>query len=424
VENCTITNNYNGISYDNFSSGYVKNSTISYCYGGCGINCSQYSDPTLKPYNRIWNNTPSGVYGNYNSIPELGTTYNHGNNSIKNNYPDEVWSDNSNTVYAQYNYWGSSSPDPSVSENVVWEPYLTSDPTGGGLLKPFADDLDVNDPFTHTVNDTIGKSQFDKAYHVYLSGDYSTALGSFEQLMDKYPDSHNGMQALSFIDHCYQNLDNSTTSLIYLNQIADGYANKEICGLAKSIAVGYLVKSGEYDAAITNSQQILTTFVDKNIAKYALYDLGTIYWYFKEDCANGEKYYRQLIAAYPNDDLSLSALATLGEWKPGEPNPQPPVTMTQAKVKDFSLDQNYPNPFNPETTIRYHLAEASHVTIKIYNLLGEEVISLVDESQLQGNHAIQWNGRDRFGNIVANGVYWVRMQAGKFVGQRKLVVVR
>jgi tetratricopeptide (TPR) repeat protein len=226
------------------------------------------------------------------------------------------------------------------------------------------------------------------------------------------------------VHHCYQNLDNSTTSLIYLNQIADGYANKEICGLAKSIAVGYLVKSGEYDAAITNSQQILTTFVDKNIAKYALYDLGTIYWYFKEDCANGEKYYRQLIAAYPNDDLSLSALATLGEWKPGEPNPQPPVTMTQAKVKDFSLDQNYPNPFNPETTIRYHLAEASHVTIKIYNLLGEEVISLVDESQLQGNHAIQWNGRDRFGNIVANGVYWVRMQAGKFVGQRKLVVVR
>jgi len=85
---------------------------------------------------------------------------------------------------------------------------------------------------------------------------------------------------------------------------------------------------------------------------------------------------------------------------------------------------SYPNPFNPETTIRYHLAEASLVTIKIFNLLGEEVITLIDQSQLQGNHAIQWNGRDRFGNTVANGVYWLRLDAGKYVGNRKLVVVR
>ena len=112
------------------------------------------------------------------------------------------------------------------------------------------------------------------------------------------------------------------------------------------------------------------------------------------------------------------------KWNPGEPKPHPPLTQNQAEIKEFSLDQNYPNPFNPETTIRYHLAEASRVTIKIYNLLGEEVITLVDQAQLQGNHAIQWNGRDRFGNTLANGVYWLKLQAGRFMGQRKLILLR
>jgi|GEM_PF-2932640 len=423
VDNCTFTSNSTGIKYDNQSSGYVKYSTISSATSS-GIECAQNSNPTIRSYNRIWSNCATGVYGDYNSLPELGTLSYYGNNSIKNNYPDEVWSDNSNSLYAQKNYWGSSSPNPYVSDNVIWEPYLTSDPTGGGLLKPFTDDLATNDPFTHTVNDTIGKNEFDKAYQVYLSGDYAAAINLFDQLVNKYSEKHTGLQSLALIDYCYQNLDNVAASSNYLNQVAATFAGKEISGLARSIAVGHLVNSGDYDVAIGYSQQILTEFGDKVIAKYALYDLGTIYWYFKQDYATGEKYYRQLIEAYPDDDLSLSALATLGEWKPIEPNPQPPLVTAQAEIKEFSLDQNYPNPFNPETTIRYHLTEASPVTIKIYNLLGEEVIILVDKSLLQGNHAIQWNGRDRFGNVAANGVYWVRMQAGKFVAQRKLILLR
>ncbi|MCU0645204.1 MAG: T9SS type A sorting domain-containing protein [bacterium] len=114
----------------------------------------------------------------------------------------------------------------------------------------------------------------------------------------------------------------------------------------------------------------------------------------------------------------------LGEWKPDEPKPEQQPLTEHSEQAAFSLDQNYPNPFNPETTIRYQLAEASLVTIKIFNLLGEEVVTLIDGTQLQGDHAIQWNGRDRFGNTVANGVYWLQLHAGKYVGQQKLVVVR
>ena len=246
----------------------------------------------------------------------------------------------------------------------------------------------------------------------------------FETIVHKYPAHFSGRRALAFLYKCNKHLDKANENRSLLNDISAAYPDYEICALAKNFAAGDLIKQGDYQAAISKNQAVINSFAKTEYAKQALFNLGNTYWYFLEDEKTGEMYYRQLIEAYPDDDLSISALATLGEWKPIEPNPQPPLAQNQAEIKEFSLDQNYPNPFNPETTIRYRLVEASQVTIKIYNLLGEEVITLVDQTQLQGNHAIQWNGGDRFGNIIANGVYWVRMQAGKFVGQKKLVVVR
>ena len=64
------------------------------------------------------------------------------------------------------------------------------------------------------------------------------------------------------------------------------------------------------------------------------------------------------------------------------------------------------------------------VTIKIYNILGEEVATLIDGLQSAGTHILHWNGQDKSGQVVANGVYWIRMQAGQFVSKRKVVMLR
>jgi tetratricopeptide (TPR) repeat protein len=272
--------------------------------------------------------------------------------------------------------------------------------------------------------DTIGISEVDYAYLIYRKEAYQTAAGLFETIVHKYPAYFSGRRALAFLYKCNKHLNKDSENLTLLDNISTTYANEEIDALAKNIAAGELIKQGDYQAAIAKSEAVTNSFAKTEYAKQALFNLGNTCWYFLNDPKTGETYYRQLIAAYPDDDLSISALATLGEWNPDEPKPeQQPVAVYPAQA-EFSLEQNYPNPFNPETTIRYHLAEASLVTIKIFNLLGEEVITLVDELQLQGNHAIQWNGRDRFGNTVANGVYWLQLHAGKYLGQRKLVVVR
>jgi hypothetical protein len=90
---------------------------------------------------------------------------------------------------------------------------------------------------------------------------------------------------------------------------------------------------------------------------------------------------------------------------------------TQQLPTEISLSQNYPNPFNPSTRIEYKLSVQSHVTVKIYNILGQEVASLVDEVQMVGNHVTQWNGGSSHGLPVSSGVYFYRLEARETTGQ-------
>ncbi len=90
----------------------------------------------------------------------------------------------------------------------------------------------------------------------------------------------------------------------------------------------------------------------------------------------------------------------------------------------YALEQNYPNPFNPETTIRYRLAQKGQVTINIFNVLGQKVITLVDENKPAGAYRIVWNGRDERGVAVPTGMYFYRMKSGEFTHVRKLLLLK
>lgn len=91
---------------------------------------------------------------------------------------------------------------------------------------------------------------------------------------------------------------------------------------------------------------------------------------------------------------------------------------------EFALEQNYPNPFNPETTIRYRLDKSGAVKLEIYNLLGQKVRTLIDQTQNAGEHLAKWDGRDDAGHDVSSGVYLYRLQSGVSLATRKLALVR
>lgn len=104
------------------------------------------------------------------------------------------------------------------------------------------------------------------------------------------------------------------------------------------------------------------------------------------------------------------------------------VDLSQAKPASFALEQNYPNPFNPETAIRYDLPIASSVRLSIFNPLGQEVATLVNEQEPAGSYQVKFNARS-----VPSGMYFYRLEAAalssgnassSFVQTRRLVILR
>ena len=87
--------------------------------------------------------------------------------------------------------------------------------------------------------------------------------------------------------------------------------------------------------------------------------------------------------------------------------------------KTFNLNQNYPNPFNPETIISYQIPISGYVTLKIYNVLGKEIATLVNETKQPGNYAVRFSGKD-----LASGIYFYQLQSGSFTQIRKLVLMK
>jgi hypothetical protein len=87
--------------------------------------------------------------------------------------------------------------------------------------------------------------------------------------------------------------------------------------------------------------------------------------------------------------------------------------------KDVALGQNYPNPFNPTTVIRYQLSVSSYVTLKVYDVLGREVVSLVNELEEAGTHSLSFDA-----SKLSSGLYYYTLQAGELVATKPMVLMK
>jgi len=107
---------------------------------------------------------------------------------------------------------------------------------------------------------------------------------------------------------------------------------------------------------------------------------------------------------------SISANIQAAEFRVGAPVPT-----------EYALHQNHPNPFNTETVIKYQLPKPGKVSLKIYNSIGQQIRTLVEEIKQAGEYEIHWDGIDENGSKVSSGIYIYRLQAGEFVSIKKML---
>ncbi len=152
------------------------------------------------------------------------------------------------------------------------------------------------------------------------------------------------------------------------------------------------------------------------------YPAGT-YAYFTTVNANGTAAYPYIIGPQYYGLVTTENITTGGHVTVSESvtiyNPPTGAGETNEAPKEFALYQNYPNPFNPTTKIRYETAEAGHISLKIYDVLGKEVAMLVNEQQQPGRYSVQLDA-----SKLSSGVYYYRLQSSANVVVKKLMVLK
>ena len=197
-------------------------------------------------------------------------------------------------------------------------------------------------------------------------------------------------------------LDNVNSNLLLKAKSKDAIVSDSLLGYK-------IYRSLNSPVALTDSNRVNPNPVDKTTFSDTtlVYD-GTYYYAVTADYTRGESAASNEVFIPVITSVEPIDLATL--------------------PKDFSLDQNYPNPFNPATTIKYQLPKPSEVTVKIFNINGQLVKTLVEQKQLAGFYSITWNGKDETEQQVTSGVYLYQIRARgekeSFVQTRKMVLVR
>jgi hypothetical protein len=157
-------------------------------------------------------------------------------------------------------------------------------------------------------------------------------------------------------------------------------------------------------------------------------------WPLPEDMAYANAAYQTAaIGGYPLGDLNWwpaqktaweagrdAQWTTINNWLLyGNPNPGGVTQISGAVPTNYALNQNYPNPFNPSTKIQYSIPKSGHVSLKVFNLLGQEVATIFEGTQLVGNYEAEFDGSQ-----LSSGVYMYTLKSGDISITKKFVLMK
>ena len=271
---------------------------------------------------------------------------------------------------------------------------------------------------------------FEQGLTSEASGDYAAAHGMFLQLVRRTADYNLRWQSVAHVLSTLRRLPNIGDSSVVVPLVdslitASGNLYK-VRVHGNRVLVGYHLDRRAFDQAISICtgllQTELTTF-DSLLVAMDLVNAQLLWESSSGRETTDDAVLENIPAAFRVRSraqglrLHSQLLNALGQH-PGTEAGALPIP------KSYKLYQNYPNPFNPNTEIRFDLPEAVNVQIKIYNTLGQEVATLIDETRPAGSYRMIWDSKSASGVQVASGVYIYQIKAGDFVDSKKMVLIR
>jgi len=435
INYCRIRNAYRGI-YENNVSINISNSAISNCTDGiylygsspwlqyCNIHDNSnsglnlvYSSPLLQWSNYIHNNY-DGVFCSSSSNPKFGQGIYSGENDIRNNSYGVVCINNacpmlgntsptdggynnlvnvsynvfnmtSNVIYARENWWGTTDPNNFKNVGTVsYSPYRSAE-----LYIP-------QPPLSKKSGNSIAQknedipmiSELDKAYQLIADSNFAEARNICMNLVTNYPDYNVSFNALNLLKDTYNVKDITGKKNIYAS-LFNNKDKKNIHAMA-----GLIMADVDKENRLKHIDDVLTKYGDDNIAELALFNKFVYFYFEKEDMKSALAISGQLDKQFPKSQGSIEAHKILGDKEyfnipPKQENAQP-ETNTQLS-KEFKLYGNYPNPFNPTTTIKYQLSSAGFITLKVYDMLGREIQTLVNGYKDKRYYEVSFDASDK-----------------------------
>jgi len=174
-------------------------------------------------------------------------------------------------------------------------------------------------------------------------------------------------------------------------------------------------------------EKIRQKYPDSEHEKLALFCQALATRIDLNDVENAKGYVEIMKQKYQDDELTFRASEEMGEkvdWSLAKRTRQPEA-VKQILPEKFALRNNYPNPFNPRTTIAFDLPEESHVTLTIYDIMGREIVRLLDENQPAGFRHVIWDGKDKSGRTVSSGIYLYTLKTSAgFSETKKMALMR
>ena len=373
-----------------------------------------------KGYNKIHYN----MIVDYHSHGEWGEFDESGYNSFYGAGGFLILKDSS-WVMAENNYWNDIEPSVGEGSYLNDDHKLGSPPPDPKVPARDIDDWEIEQLFLEAR--IISLKNPEKSWDM------------FKDIIEKYPDSKFASYSLARMKVISKKIQNNDL-ISYLKYIIDNKPSMK--KMALEISINQLIKKGMIQNVLTNCFYLLANYPDNKIKNYVLYEMFRIYLDYLGDSSNADRVLADLkeVDANSNSRVLPFALNILDNFNNSKldrkivditfsyPNYPADIEgyketesekMTAGIPKTFVLHQNYPNPFNPVTTIKYDLPEASDIKITVYNILGQEIVTLINDHLNAGSHEMKWDA-----SMFSSGIYICRLEAGSYTKSIKLLLMK